>query len=240
MNALRIWWRQQQFEPTAMGLLANPFYFARCGLRKELGALFPDLRGAVLDVGCGRKPYRDFIPATRYVGVDIETPATRALAAADAYYDGRTLPFPDASFDGLLCTQVLEHVFEPEAFVRELARVLRSGGVLVLAVPFAWDEHEQPVDFARYSSFGLRALLERNGFTVVAQRKSMADLRALVQLGSAWLYKVTRSRSRIWNLLAQLLLIAPWNIAGGIVGRVLPGNPDFYLDNVVQAKKRGL
>jgi SAM-dependent methyltransferase len=238
MNFLRTWWRTQQFEPSAAGLLVNPFYFARRGLRAGLGEFLPDLAGAVLDVGCGRKPYRPLTRATRYVGVDLDTPATRALAAADVYYDGRRLPFPDASFDAVLCSQVLEHVFTPEEFLREIRRVLRPGGVLLLAVPFAWDEHEQPQDFARYSSFGLRALLERNGFAVEAQRKTCADFRAIVQLAAGALYKVTRSGHRGLNLAAQLALIAPCNLLGGLLALVLPRNEDFYLDNIVLARRR--
>jgi SAM-dependent methyltransferase len=199
--------------------------------------LLPHLTGEVLDVGCGRKPYEALVPASRYVGIDIDSPITRELGAADYFYDGRTLPFPAASFDGVLCSQVLEHVFTPESFLQEIRRVLRPGGRLVLTVPFAWDEHEQPHDFARYSSFGLRALLERNGFEVMRHEKSVADAGALAQLASAWLYKVTRSRFRMLNLLAQLTLIAPVNVCGAIAGALLPRNEDFYLDNVVLARR---
>lgn len=237
--ALRKRWRKEQFEPGLLGLLVNPFFFARRGLARELRAVLPELKGEVLDVGCGRMPYRALVLASRYVGVDVDTPVTRELAAADVFYDGRTLPFAEASFDGVLCSQVLEHVFIPEEFLREIRRVLRPGGRLVLTVPFAWDEHEQPYDFARYSSFGLRALLERNGFEIVQQRKSVADARAVAQLASAWLFKTTRSHHRPLNLLAQLALIAPVNIAGAIAGVLLPRNEDFYLDNVVLARARG-
>jgi SAM-dependent methyltransferase len=238
MNALRARWQKEQFEPGWLGLMVNPFYFARRGLLRELRELLLELKGEVLDVGCGRKPYRALVPAMRYVGVDVDTPVTRELAVADVFYDGRTLPFADASFDGALCSQVLEHVFTPEEFLREIRRVLRPGGRLVLTVPFAWDEHEQPHDFARYSSFGLCALLERNGFAVVRQRKSMADARAVMQLASAWLFKATRTRGRALNLFAQLVLIAPVNILGALAGALLPRNEDFYLDNVVLARRR--
>lgn len=239
MSLLRQRWLREQFDPSWLGLFVNPFYFARRGLRAELVPLLAQLGGEVLDVGCGRKPYRVLASqATRYVGVDLDTPESCRLAVADKLYDGKTLPFPDASFDGALCSQVLEHVFTPEEFLREIARVLRPGGKLVLTVPFAWDEHEQPYDFARYSSFGLRALLERSGFEVVVQRKSVDDARAIVQLATGALFKITQSRSRAAKLLAQLLLIAPVNLVGAAIGAVLPRNPDFYLDNVVLARRR--
>lgn len=235
----RLWWRRQQYEPSAAGLLVNPFYFARHGLRAGLGEYLPALSGDVLDVGCGRKPYRHLTRATRYVGVDLDTPATRALAAADVYYDGRTLPFPDASFDAVLCSQVLEHVFTPAEFLREINRVLRPDGLLLLATPFVWDEHEQPQDYGRYSSFGLPDLMRRAGFAAEAGCKTCADFRAVAQLASGYLYKVTRTRSTFLNVFVQLALIAPTNVAGGLLGRLLPANPDLYLDNIVLARKRG-
>jgi SAM-dependent methyltransferase len=230
------WWREQ-YDPSWLGVLINPFYFARRGLRETLGRHFPLLQGEVLDVGCGNKPYRDFIPATSYVGLDVDNAFTRQVGAADLFYDGGRFPRADASCDAVLCSQVLEHVFTPERFLREIHRVLRPGGRLVLAVPFLWDEHEQPQDFGRYSSFGLRALLEREGFVVLEQTKSVADFGALAQLASAWLFKVVQTRNKWVNLATQLALIFPVNLAGVLLRRILPRSPDFYLDNVVVARK---
>ncbi|HTQ50196.1 MAG TPA: class I SAM-dependent methyltransferase [Candidatus Acidoferrales bacterium] len=237
MNQLRRWWWRQYFEPGPLGWLANPFYFARRGLWRGIAALAGTLTGEVLDVGCGRKPYRDLVPAARYVGLEVDSPAARALGVADVYYDGAALPFADASFDAVICSEVLEHIFTPEEFLREIHRVLRPAGRLLLTVPFAWDEHEQPRDFARYSSFGLGALLERAGFEILERRKSVEGGQALFQLSSAYLYKVTRSRSRVFNHLAQLVMIAPVNLLGVLAGGVLPRNADFYLDNIVLARR---
>lgn len=237
-SPLRAWWRGQQYAPGLAGLLVNPFYFARRGLLRGLREFFSEMRGEVLDVGCGRKPYRRFIPAERYVGLEIDTREARALGCADAYYNGRTFPFADASFDAVFCSQVLEHVFTPAEFLSEIRRMLRPGGRLLLTVPFVWDEHEQPRDCARYSSFGLRALLERHDFAVEAQRKTCADFRAIVQLASGVVYKITRTEHRGLNILVQLLLVAPVNVLGGLVAWVLPRNADFYLDNIVLARRR--
>ncbi len=237
-HVIKEFFRRERFSPTYFGLLVNPFYFARRGLARELRPLLAEFRGTVLDVGCGQKPYLAWISGESYVGVDIDSEVTRAIGAADVLYDGKRLPFPDASFDHVLCSQVLEHVFYPDEFISELARVLKSEGTLVLTTPFAWDEHEQPFDYARYSSFGLRALLNRSGFSVEVHRKTVSDGRAIVQLTSAWLYKVTRTRKRLINALVQILLLAPCNLIGGVIAAVLPANDNFYLDNVVVARKR--
>jgi hypothetical protein len=117
--------------------------------------------------------------------------------------------------------------------------MLRPGGLLLLTVPFAWDEHEQPVDYARYSSFGVRALLGGAGFEIVEQHKLGADLSVLFQLLNAYLYKRTVTRNPWLNLAATLLLMAPVNVIGAIAAKLLPGNPDLYLDNVVLARRVG-
>jgi len=236
---LRTWWRRQEFDPGPLGWLANPFYFARRGLRDGLGEFFPRLTGEVVDVGCGRQPYRAMLPASRYVGLDLETPRSRETGLADAYYDGRTFPFAEGSFDGALCSEVLEHVFNPDEFLREIHRVLRPGGCLLLAVPFVWDEHEQPHDFGRYTSFGLRAVLERAGFEVEAMRRTMADSRTLFQLVNICVFKRTQPRNRPFSRLAMATVMAPVNLAGIVLGPVLPANADLYIDNIVLARKPG-
>jgi SAM-dependent methyltransferase len=232
----RVGWR---FGNGLLGVALNPFYLARGGLLSGLKEFFPELKGEVLDVGCGTKPYRAFIPAARYVGLDLDTPDARRRGTADLFYDGKVFPFGDGSFDGILCSQVFEHVFTPQKFLTEIHRVLRPGGCLLLSVPFVWDEHEQPADFGRYSSFGLRAVLAEAGFEIVVARKSLPDARTLFQLVNAYLYKITRTRHRVLNALATLLFMAPVNVLGLTLGRLLPRNDDLFLDNIVFARKRG-
>lgn len=237
ISSLRRWWRDQQFQPGWAGFLVNPFWHARSGLLDGLSHLLPHLKGRVLDVGCGQMPYRNLVPASDYVGIDIDSEVTRRIGKADVLYDGTRIPFENAHFDGVLCSQVLEHVFQPDNFVAEIRRVLAPGGVLVLATPFVWDEHEQPHDFGRYSSFGLKALLERHGFTLIAQQKTCPDFRTIVQLTSGSLYKILRSKSRVLNVLSQLLILAPVNLFGGLLALLLPANEDLYLDNLVLARR---
>ncbi len=234
---LKSWYQRQHFDPGVAGWLVNPFFIARRGLHRALVHLLPQLRGDVLDVGCGTMPYRRFVPATRYVGLDYDTPQRREAGYADIFYDGRKFPVGDSSFDGVLCTQVLEHVFNPEEFLGEIARVLRPGGSLVLTVPFIWDEHEQPYDFGRYSSFGLKALLEKKGFDVVKMEKIPADARAVGQIVAGWVYKVTLPFGLLGRLVVQGLLIAPITIISVALAMILPRNEDFYLDNVLLARR---
>lgn len=229
----------QQFNPSYFwGMFLNPFYFARRGLFQATHILAPFLEGDVLDVGCGSKPYRKlFKNANSYVGLEYDTPENRASKNADYFYDGTRFPFLDSHFDSLVCNQVFEHVFNPNEFMNEVFRILKPGGTLLITVPFVWDEHEQPYDFARYSSFGIRSILERQGFAIIDQRKSMDDIRVIFQLLNAYIYKKTITKNGLLNLLLTVGLMAPFNILGEFLSLILPRNTDLYLDNIVLAKK---
>ncbi len=103
----------------------------------------------VLDVGAGRGPYRQLFAHCEYRAHDFgKEPGTIGqYTALDYESDILTLPVADASFEVLLCTEVLEHVPEPAAAVREMARVLRPGGRLLLTAPLGSVLHQEPYHF---------------------------------------------------------------------------------------------
>jgi SAM-dependent methyltransferase len=113
----------------------------------------------LLDVGCGVSPYRPyFIAAAEYVGVDaVENPHAQLHGPVEA------LPVPDRSFDIVLCTQVLEHCDDPARGIREMHRVLRPGGRLLLSTHGVQVYHPSPNDLWRWTHEGLRRLVETNG-----------------------------------------------------------------------------
>jgi SAM-dependent methyltransferase len=237
MHQVKAIYRRQMFFPGWIGIFVNPFYFARAGLRDAITALAPRLSGRLLDVGCGTLPYRSLFAVDTYVGLDIDSEASRQRGIADRLYDGNAFPFADGSFDSILCNQVLEHVFNPDEFLAEIARVLKPGGRLLLTAPFVWDEHEQPYDYARYSSFGLRALLERQGLRLVHYSKLGADTSILFQLANAYLFKVAQGLPKPVRLLLTVTVMALINLSGLLVRRLLPDNPDLFLDHAVLAEK---
>lgn len=231
--------REQSFHPSWYGALVNPFFIARRGLATAVEAFAPYLSGRLLDVGCGRKPYERYFHVDEYVGLDLDSERSRAAGAADYFYDGHRFPFDGETFDAILCNQVLEHVFNPDEFLGEMHRVLRPGGGVVLTIPFVWDEHEQPYDYARYSSFGLRALFERHGFTIEYQKKVNANVAVIFQLLNAYIYKVLPKSLPVLAL-ACIVLMAPISYLGAFLGWVLPDNEDLYLDQIILARKPSL
>ena len=228
---------KEQFNPKILGLFINPFYFARKGLYQNVSKLITNLNGKLLDVGCGTKPYENICNVDEYIGLEIDDEGNRQHNYADVFYDGKTIPFEDKSFDSILSNQVFEHVFNPNQFLKEINRVTKVGGRFLITVPFVWDEHEQPYDYARYSSFGLKHILAENGFEIIEHRKSNNGIEVIFQLINDYLYKVIMTENVYFNLLIIILLMAPINMTGLILSKLLPRNNDLYLDNIVLAKK---
>jgi SAM-dependent methyltransferase len=228
---------KEQFYPSLLGLFINPFYFARKGLVENIESFSLFVTGKTLDVGCGSKPYQKLFNVSEYIGLEIDSEHNRKNKKADYFYQGDNFPFTDEEFDSVISNQVLEHIFNTDIFFSEINRVLKPQGVLLITVPFVWDEHEQPDDYARYSSFGLKYLLEKHGFKILEYRKSMNDVRIIFQLINAYLYKKTVTSNQYINLITTILLMSSFNILGELLSRILPKNDDLYLDSIILAQK---
>ena len=236
ISSLKTVIRKEQFEPGIIGLVINPFYIARKALLGSIKELGDNISGKTLDVGCGTKPYEKYFKSSEYIGLEIETTVHREVSKADFFYDGTKFPFNNNEFDSIVTNQVFEHVFNADSFLNEINRVLKKNGILLLTVPFVWDEHEQPYDFARYSSFGIKSVLEKNGFEIIAHRKTVTNFGVIIQLINGYIYKMTVRNSLIRQIVTVLVMF-PLSILGIILSKILPSNKDLYLDNIILAKK---
>ncbi len=135
----------------------QPLHLHLAPLWDALTRELAELHGRVIDVGCGHKPYAPMMgrAVSEYIGVDREGPH----ATPDVVGDASQLPFPDGHFDAGVSFQVFEHVRDPLACVKELARVVKPGGTVLFTVPGVWPAHEVPHDHWRYTRNGLEALL---------------------------------------------------------------------------------
>jgi SAM-dependent methyltransferase len=145
--------------------LSSPTYATRGPLARWLAeeasrAHVARGRYRVLDVGCGVKPYYPFFEpyADAYVGVDVDR-----NAAADLVGTVEALPVEDASFDVVLCTQVLEHCDDPARAVAELRRVTAPGGCVLASTHGVQVYHPAPDDLWRWTHTGLERLFRANG-----------------------------------------------------------------------------
>lgn len=118
-------------------------------------------RYRVLDIGCGRKPYYPYFAesASEYVGVDIDVDNR----FADLLGPVEDLPVPDASFEVVLCTQVLEHAGDPDQAISELHRATAPGGRVLASTHGVQVYHPAPEDHWRWTHTGLELLFLRNG-----------------------------------------------------------------------------
>jgi len=119
----------------------------------------------VLDAGSGLAPFRHHLAHTQYESAD-------HLKNESSYHpptyacDLSNIPVAARRFDRIMCTQVLEHVPDPEAVLREFSRVLKDDGEIWLSAPLFFEEHEGPQDFFRYTQWGFRRIGQQAGLEV--------------------------------------------------------------------------
>jgi SAM-dependent methyltransferase len=150
------------------------------------------VKGNVLDVGCGNKPYEPIFHniVDDYIGLDFN----RGFWARknDVCGSSLVLPFRHNSFDTLISTQVLNEVPEPKEMLSQIYYVLNEGGHLILTVPMTWGLHNDPYDYYRFTTYGLRYLAESTGFKVV----------------------YIRARTGFWGMIGQRLSCYFMNVNG--------------------------
>jgi SAM-dependent methyltransferase len=155
-------------------------------------------KGDLLDLGCGNKPYEEWYKpySSTQTGCDISQSDKHRV---DVICPADKLAFENNRFDTILCTQVLEHVYNQAGVVKEAYRTMRPGGHLILTVPFCWELHEEPYDFFRITKFGLQKMFEDAGFSVISIKGNGGKWAATFQMMlnsiySSFKYRTFRSR----------------------------------------------
>ena len=224
----------------------NRLYLIRKGIYKGIEKYAPALTGKLMDFGCGEKPYRSlFSHVSEYIGVDYQGDGhDHRNEQIDVFYDGKTIPFPDNTFDSVLSTEVFEHVFNPEGILQELYRVIKPKGKLLITCPFVWVLHEEPVDYARYTPYALQHLLEKNGFRIISMEKAGNHLETIAQLriimGLNKLIYNRTTRALLFGKVLFRLFFLYNNIKAVVktkIGFLYHKQDDLYLSNIVLAEK---
>ena len=213
----------EQFQPISVKDPAlHPWSFRlRCMVDLQLATITRHLRpaisgmtGRILDVGAGESPWRGWLPVgISYVGIDVENSDEFGMAKSVAdivHYDGGVMPFEGASFEGVLCIEVLEHASDPELLMTEISRVLADGGRLLLTVPWSARRHHIPYDFHRFTRERLNNLLGDSGFSHIVILERGTDVgtiaNKLIVLNLRWL-KPTATPTWVFSALMGLLCL---------------------------------
>jgi SAM-dependent methyltransferase len=157
----------------------------------------------VLDAGAGDCRYSRHYGVHRYESCDFAQVGGKTYGTLTHVCDIRAIPVEEGRYDAVLCTQVLAHIPDPAACLRELRRVLRPGGMLWLTAPLFFQENEPPYDFYRFTQHGLRHLLREAG---------------LEEQRLEWLEGYAGTVSYQLGMACRALPRSPGGLGGGVVG----------------------
>jgi len=222
--------------------LTHPAWLTRNRLLRAIRQLIPQLQGRMMDFGCGSKPYKELFSVDEYIGVDFPSEGhSHAGEQIDVFYDGHHLPFPDAHFDSVFSSEVFEHIFNLPEILREIQRVMKPGARILITCPFAICEHEVPNDYARYTSFAMKDMLEKNGFIVLLQDKTGNAMETIWQLRITYWHLHVVSKFRkipVLRSALRLTIYTGFNLLALLCSRIFPTRKDLYLNNIILAEKK--
>ncbi len=136
------------------------------------------IHGRVLDIGSSSfARYQGLFTFSEYVKMDVEQ-----KSGVDVVGKIENVPFPDNSFDSIVCTQVLGDVFELQKAFSEMKRILKPNGVVLITESLFDPLHDEPNDFWRFTEHGLRHLAKDAGLSV----------------------EIIEKRGGFWSVMAQL------------------------------------
>lgn len=182
----------------------------------------------LLDGGAGNCKHRQFFPNVNIIALDLTPRRVRRYGEIDLAADLYDLPFRDNVFEVVLNVEVLEHLKEPKVVLAEIFRVLRPQGRLFLIAPQAWEEHNVPRDYFRFTSHGLRYLFETVGFEVLSIQPLGGFFFYLGHaVSSSYRYFFPTNRKALWKFLD-----APIRHPSRLLLRVIVPYLCFYLDRL--------
>jgi len=232
------------------------FSLHKAMIHYKLKRISPEIKGRWLDIGAGDQPYKKY-----FAGSDeyLTTNTKRHYHPEEIDYidkyttywidDGKKLPVPDNSLDGVACFQVLSVIDEPKDFFMEINRVLKPGGRLVLTTDFlypAWSKEDR----YRHTEYSLKQLSELNGFNVESiesfggfgstiYKLYMRFMRSFPQI---WKRKLTFARCiSVLPYLLLLVILPVLSLVGVLIfyfDKNNISNNDFTFNLLLSARKK--
>lgn len=130
----------------------------------DIKNVLPKFKGKVLDIGCGQSPYKFLLnpSLSSYTGIDIIDANNFDYQNSEIIpFDGENIPFPSNTFNAIICTEVLEHVYQHQKLVDEIYRVCENGATGIITIPFSARYHYIPYDYFRYTPSALQKIFSK-------------------------------------------------------------------------------
>lgn len=192
---------------------------------EQAARLAPGAR--VLDIGAGSCPYRALFAHCRYETQDFARLEDEQLlhggyGRIDYQCDIAAVPVADASFDAILCTEVLEHVAEPIKAVAEMARLLKPGGRLILTAPLGSGIHQEPYHYyGGYTPYWYRHFLSAAGFAQIGIEANAGAFKFYAQ-ESIRFVRASRPFKLGMPLPLELLWLPLWALLAPLLALLVP------------------
>lgn len=152
------------------------------------------IKGLILDLGAGLSPFQKYIKNGRFISIDYNIDVNPAIVGS-----ATCLPFKSNSFDSIICTDVLEHLEEPNICIKEMKRVLKVNGYIYITVPMLWCLHYEPKDFYRFTRYGITYLLKKEGFYI----------EKVSPVGKVFSFLAARFCEKIYNIVNKIIFFLP-------------------------------
>ncbi|MBF0438734.1 MAG: class I SAM-dependent methyltransferase [Magnetococcales bacterium] len=217
------WLRATFFHPAWLtnGVKRAPIPWLRC-----------QVRGRVLDIGAADGLWRRYLSRdVSYLTLDYyQTAHDWYGTRPDVYGTAEQLPFSLEQFDWVLLLNVMEHLPHPQSCVCEILRVLKPGGRLLLQIPFLYPLHDVPLDFQRFTPYGLEVLAQENGFVVESTQTlghSVETAGLLLNIALSRCFLDLGIRRHPLFLLVPLVpvVVVMINLAVWCAAKILPSHP---------------
>jgi SAM-dependent methyltransferase len=226
----------KEFNPS----ISKSYYLTRSLLLNAIKEHSDCLINLVMDFGAGSSPYRSLIDCEDYRTVDYYSLGhDHSKEEINTFWDGEILPFEDNRFEGILSTEVFEHVFNLPETLKELHRVLKKDGVMLITCPFVIAEHETPNHFANYTEYGICHLLRQSGFKIIFYNKLGTSIQAQMQMFMSYLdsYVIGKfKRIGLYNIVSPIVF-SVFNLWAMFLNWLLPKRYDAFLNHIIICQK---
>jgi SAM-dependent methyltransferase len=193
---------------------------------------------AVGDIGCGEQPLRLRVEMRGgiYTGIDVTQNKSASVSIIASCTD---MPLPDSCFNVVLCTEVLEHVSDSYKAFRELARLLKPGGILIVTMPFTYPLHEEPYDFVRFTPYQIRECAKSNDLQVLELTTSGNEIEVIATVWDVMWRQMLKDNnivSMVWLALMRLGMNLLASLGSKLFGHIQPRK--CYLTTLAVLQRR--